>query len=151
MKKRLFVLIVVILFVVMLFTLGACGKKISSFKVEFVGTSNRLPAGIPFGGGGGNILKALEENMFIRGEIDGKSKDIPIQNAFKGYELTKVAYPTPEKVSMKGAQGGKLYYEGGVIVTIKDKNGKSLEITIKEDVVFDAAKEDDTIYLLPPK
>ncbi len=152
MKKRLFVLMAVMIFVATVLALCACGKKTSSFKVEYVGTSNRLPAGLPLGGGGQSILKALEDNMFIRGEVDGKTKDIPIQNAFKGYKLTAVDYPDPEHIKMKGTEsGGKLYYEDGVIVTIEDESGKSLEITIQENSVFDAETDGDTVYLLPPK
>jgi hypothetical protein len=140
----------------MLFALGACGKaKQSSFKVEYVGTLNKLPAGIPIGADSGDepspVMRALEENMFIHGEMDGKEEEISLHEAFKGYEIANIDYPDPKHIEMEKAGEGRIRYLDALTITLKDESGKAPEIVIEEGSVFDAEKEGDALYLLPPK
>jgi hypothetical protein len=59
--------------------------------------------------------------------------------------------PDPKQLQIGGTKEGRLCYIGGVIVTIEDDSGKSLEVPIKKDDVFDVETDGDTAYLLPPQ
>ena len=39
----------------------------------------------------------------------------------------------------------------GIIVTLQDADGKTIDVTIKKDSVFAAEKEGDTVHLLVPE
>lgn len=128
MKKRLIALLAVILVL-----LCGCGSD-NSFKVEYVGT--------------GNILST---DLFLCGEIGGKSQNIGLTEAFKGCSVKDITFPDPDNVSMEGTEDGYLKFTGGIIATLEDESGNTFDVLIKEESEFDAEKSGDTVVLLPPQ
>lgn len=130
MKKR--VLIIAIILTILLTVISACGND--SFQVEYVGTAN-----------------VLSTNMFIHGEINKKSMNISLKEAFKDCKVVSFAFAEGENVTLAGTEEGNLYYVGGIIVVLEDESGNSFEVTIKEGSTFEYEKDKDTVRLLPPR
>lgn len=133
MKKR--ALTTAIILVVVLTVISACGNgSKSSFQVEYVGTTNVLSA-----------------NLFIHGEINKKSRNISLNEAFKDCKVVDIAFAEGENVTLAATKEGYLYYVGGIIVVLEDESGNSFEVTVKEGSTFEYEKDGDTVWLLPHK
>lgn len=118
----------------LLLTLCACGGSANQFKVAYVGGSGPLsPVAV------------------IHGELDGEEKDLGLQEAFKDCKVKDVKFAKGENVTLYGTEEGHLRYDGGIIATLEDAEGKTFDVTIAEESVFTAEKEGDTIHLLPPE
>lgn len=130
MKRILTALIATLLLLI----LCACGGGADQFKVAYVW------------GNGPNTSVVV-----IRGEMDGKERDLGVREAFKDCQVKDVKLAKGETMTLQGTDDGHLRYDGGVIVTLENADGKTFDVTVAEDSVFAAEQEGDTVRLLPPE
>lgn len=133
MKKILTVLLTALL-AALLLALCSCGGSANQFKVIYVGGPG-----------------PMSPVVLIHGELDGEEMDLGVKEAFKDCTVKNIAFAEGESVTLKGTDEGRLRYDGGVIVTLENADGKSFDVTVKEESVFTAEKDGDTVYLLPPE
>ena len=128
-RKLLLFLILGMLF------LSACGESPSQFKVSYV-----------WGDG------TFSSSIMIHGELDGEEQDLGLEEAFKDCQVRNVNTAAKDgKMVMQAMAGGHKRYVDGIIVTLQDADGKTIDVTIKKDSVFVAEKEGDIVHLLVPE
>ena len=128
MKRKL-----LLFFVLAMLFLSACGSGASQFKVSYVW------------GATPNLSSAM-----IHGELDGEELNLDLNQAFEDCQVKDVKTAGKEgTLSISGTKDGHLEFIDGIIVTLEDADGKTIDVTIKKDSVFKAEKEGDIIYLLP--
>ena len=118
----------------LLLTLCACGGSANQFKVAYVG-------------GTGPVSPVV----VIHGELNGEEHDLGLQEAFKDCTVKDMKFAKGDSVTLMGTDEGRLRYEGGIIATLEDADGKTFEVTVAEDSVFTAEQDGETIRLLPPE
>ena len=129
MRKTLTALIAALL----LLTLCACGGGAGQYKVSYVA-------------GPGPVNPAL----VIYGTLDGEEMRLGLREALQDYTVKDVKLAKGETMTLQGTDDGLLRYDGGVIATLEDAEGKTFDVTVAEGSTFSAEKEGETVRLLPP-
>lgn len=137
MKKVLSLIIALLMTFSMTFCLSACGKK--EFKVSYVGVKMDVLGGFDY------------NSLCITGPYNGVVEKLNIDKAFKDCTLEDCSIKEGDKFEYKTTQD--LYCEvvGGVTLTLKDADGKTHEVKVDKDSVFELDDSGEEIQLILPK
>ena len=128
MKLRITLITLILTFA--LISLCGCGAKDDSFTVDYVGKA-------------GNTL-------LIVGQYQGKQAKMDAE-AFKDCTFVEAKPLSGDTVDITGTPEGYLKIMGGVMLTLKDGGGKTVEVEVKEGSKFkvDTSNKDAWRFLLP--
>ena len=128
MKLRFTILAIIL--ALSLACLSGCGSKDDSFTVDYVGKA-------------GNIL-------LIVGQYQGETAKMDA-GAFKDCTLVDAQPLSGDTVDITGTPEGYLRIMGGVRLTLKDGNGNTVDVEVKEGskLKVDTSDKDAWRFLLP--
>ena len=130
--RNLKIIAVLTLALTLLCSLSSCGSS-NKFTVDYVGTAGVLSA-----------------NVIIVGQYKGEETKLAAFEAFKDCTFVDMEF-IGDTVTLSGTEDGNMKYDNGVILKLKDADGQTHSVEVKDGSEFELEELEDGWHLLLPE